>query len=264
LLLYSKPVMHLGHIQIFPIKALDGVVVQQVRITAGGILENDRVYAIMDGEGKYVNGKRTARVHDLRCTFDGNIREVRLWQNGHANAAQFSLDDPTRLDLWMSDFFGFPVGLRHEARSGFPDDREAFGPTVVSEASLCAVQSWYPGLAFESVRRRFRANLELTDSQAFAEDGLYGAPGERKPFQLGSVRFFGHNPCQRCVVPTRDPQTGQPVAEFQKTFMRLRKEHIPQWANRERFNHFYRFAVNTSIPETEAGKVLRVGDPISL
>jgi uncharacterized protein YcbX len=256
--------MHLGHIQIFPIKALDGVVVQEARITAGGILENDRVYAIMDKEGKYVNGKRTARVHDLRCTFDGNIREVRLWQNGHANAVQFSLDDLARINAWMSDFFGLPVALRHEARSGFPDDREAFGPTIVSDASLRAVQSWYPGLSFETVRRRFRANLELTAAETFEEDRLYGAPGERKPFQICSVRFFGHNPCQRCVVPTRDPETGHPVPEFQKTFMRLRKALLPQWANPERFNHFYRFAVNTSIPETEAGKVLRVGDPVTL
>jgi len=40
----------------------------------------------------------------------------------------------------------------------------------------------------------------------------------------------------------------------------LRRQHLPQWANVQRFNHFYRFAVNTSIPESEAGKCLRAGD----
>ena len=79
-----------------------------------------------------------------------------------------------------------------------------------------------------------------------------------------ATRFLGHNPCQRCVVPTRDPDTAAPVAEFQKKFMRLRQETLPQWANAARFNHFYRFAVNTSIPPSEAGRCLRVNDTVQL
>jgi hypothetical protein len=46
--------------------------------------------------------------------------------------------------------------------------------------------------------------------------------------------------------------------------MQLRKEHLPAWANAERFNHFYRFAVNTSIAPAEAGKRLRVGDALAV
>jgi uncharacterized protein YcbX len=93
---------------------------------------------------------------------------------------------------------------------------------------------------------------------------LYGAPEELKPFRIGEVSFFGHNPCQRCVVPTRDADSGEAVPGFQKKFMEMRKRELPEWANPRRFNHFYRFAVNTSIPATEAGKRLRTGDPVSL
>lgn len=256
--------MHLHRIRIFPIKSLDGVTLERARVTAGGILENDRVYAILDAEGKYVNGKRTARIHDLRCAFDANIREVQLWEQGEATPTQCGLDDLPRINAWMSEFFGYPVALSYEAEAGFPDDPEAFGPTILSRASLRAVQGWYPGLPLESVRRRFRANLELANAKAFEEDRLYGAPGELKPFQIGPVSFNGHNPCQRCVVPSRDQETGEPLAEFQKTFMRLRQENLPAWANRDRFNHFYRFAVNTSIPKSEAGKLLTVGDPVKV
>ncbi len=254
--------MQLGRITIFPIKSLDGVTVELARITPGGILENDRVFAIYDAEGKVVNGKRTARVHDLRCAFDEKIREVRLWPNGESSLKQFSLDNVAPIEQWLGEFFGFNVALRHETDKGFPDDHTAFGPTIVSDASLRAVQSWFPELTIESARRRFRANLELTGGEAFCEDCLFGAPDELKPFHLGGVKFFGHNPCQRCVVPTRDPETGRAVAEFQKKFMRLRKETLPAWANSQRFNHFYRFAINTSIPPSEAGKALRVGDPV--
>jgi uncharacterized protein YcbX len=255
--------MQLGRIIIFPIKSLDGIALESSRFTAGGILERDRIFAIYDAEGKVVNGKRTPRVHELRSEFDPQIREVRLWPNGQT-PQQFQLDDLAGIGKWMSEFFAFPVVLRHESEKGFPDDREAFGPTIVSEASLLMIQSWFPPVTLDSTRRRFRANLELLGEKPFCEDELFGAPGELKPFQIGEVNFFGHNPCQRCVVPTRDPDSAQPVAEFQKKFMQLRKEHLPAWANAQRFNHFYRFAINTSVPPTEAGKQLRIGDKITI
>jgi len=254
--------MYLGRICIFPIKSLDGLEVDEVRITAGGILENDRIYAIFDERGAVVNGKRTARIHQLRCAFDAGLREVRLWEN--SAPVQFCLDASEQIDQWLSDFFGFSVSLKHEPKGGFPDDREAFGPTIVSEASLRAVQDWYPGLTLESIRRRFRTNLELVGEEAFCEDRLYGAPGELKQFRIGDVKFLGHNPCQRCVVPTRDAGSGEAVPGFQKKFMEMRRQELPEWANAQRFNHYYRFAVNTSIPAEEAGKQLRVGDPVNL
>jgi len=253
----------LKRIEIFPVKSLDGLVLESCAITAGGILENDRVFAIVDEDGKVVNGKRTARIHQLRCTFDVRVNEIRLWPTGEISAAaQFNLAETAPLASWLSDFFGFPVKLQRETKSGFPDDRTAFGPTITSLASLQAVQGWYAGLTLESVRRRFRTNLELSGAQPFLEDNLFGAPEELKPFQIGAVKFFGHNPCQRCAVPTRDPETGQAVADFQKTFMQARKASLPPWSNAQRFNHFYRFAVNTSVPATEAGKYLRVGDEV--
>jgi uncharacterized protein YcbX len=254
--------MHLGKIQIFPIKSLDGTPVKQAQITAGGILENDRVYAIFDKDGKVVNGKRTARVHELRCAFDAGIKEIRLWQNGESSAMQFQLDAPDRMEKWLGEFFGFPVTLRREEQKGFPDDHTAFGPTITSEASLNEIQKWFPELTLESLRRRFRTNLELVGGEPFCEDRLFGAPDELKPFQIGAVNFLGHNPCQRCVVPTRDPDSGQAVTDFQKKFMELRKKFLPEWANALRFNHFYRFAVNTSIRPSESGKLLRVGDAV--
>jgi uncharacterized protein YcbX len=258
-----RSLMQLGRITIFPIKSLDGVAVETVRITRGGILENDRIYGIYDTEGKVVNGKRTPRVHELRCEFNPKITEVRLW-HGDGSPVQFSLDDRDPIGKWLGDFFNFPVVLQYEPDKGFPDDRTASGPTIVSKSSLHTVQGWFPELTLESVRRRFRANLELTDCEPFGEDRLFSAPEELRLFKVGPVQFFGHNPCQRCVVPTRDPDTALVVADFQKKFMQLRKEQLPDWANLQRFNHFYRFAVNTSVPPTEAGKPLRVGDLLEL
>jgi uncharacterized protein YcbX len=256
--------LRLGRIDLFPVKSLDGISVSEARVTPGGILEHDRAYAIVDAQGKYVNGKREARIHRLRCRFDAAVGEVEVWPQDSDKPERFVLSEPEPFGRWLTDYFGYRVEVRHEPVGGFPDDREAFGPTVVSTASLTAIAGWYPGLDVAAVRRRFRGNLELEGEGAppFVEDLLFGAPGELKPFAIGGVRLLGHNPCQRCVVPTRDPDTGEGIAGFQKEFMERRRLSLPAWANAVRFNHYYRFAVNTSIPPSEAGKSIRVGDAV--
>lgn len=256
--------MLLSRIVVYPIKSLDGIAVEEARITSGGILENDRVYSLLDESGAYVNGKRSARVQQIRAEFNQDFEEVLLWQSGESAKSQFVLREPALLNEWMSAFLGFTVRLTREPVSGFPDDRVGYGPTVVSEASLKEVSSWFPGIAIDNIRRRFRTNLELADVPSFWEDRLYREPGKPKTFWIGSVLFFGHNPCQRCVVPTRDPDSAEQYAGFQKTFMELRKQHLQYWAEPKQFNHFYRFATNTSIPFSEKGKVLRSGDSVSL
>jgi uncharacterized protein YcbX len=257
--------MVLSRIDLFPIKSLDGTSVTEVRISDGGILEHDRVYAMVDGSGAYLNAKRTYRVHLIRTTFAEDYREASFWIQGETQKRDFVLNEPDGINRWLSDFFGFAVRLVSEFKGGFPDDRIAFGPTIVSEASLQEVVRWFPELTVEGARRRFRSNLEVARVEPFWEDRLFGAPDELHPFRIGGVSFLGHNPCQRCVVPSRDPESGtQFLPSFQKTFMALRKKRLPSWANPERFNHFYRFAVNTSIPASETGKTLRVGDTVDV
>jgi uncharacterized protein YcbX len=257
--------MVLSRIDLFPIKSLDGVSVASARINCAGLLEHDRVYAIVDAAGAYVNGKRTNRVHLIRTTFAKDYREASFWIQGETQKQSFVLNEPGRISRWLSDFFGFAVQFVCEPINGFADDRVASGPTIVSEGSLQEIVRWFPELTLEGARRRFRGNLEFGGAEPFSEDRLFGAPNELKPFRIGDISFLGHKPCQRCVVPSRDPESGiQSVPSFQKTFMALREKCLPPWANIDRFDHYYRFAVNTSIPSSEAGKLLRVGDPVHL
>jgi hypothetical protein len=39
---------------------------------------------------------------------------------------------------------------------------------------------------------------------------------------------------------------------------------LPEWAEKSRFNHFYRLAVNTIVPADQAGKMVRVGDEVQV
>lgn len=254
---------YLAKIFVYPIKSLDGIEVTEARLLAGGALEHDREFALVDEQGRFVNGKRTAKIHLLRSTYDLPNRTLTLQVQGNTQTVSFHLDDDrAALETWFSDYFGYSVTLRENRYTGFPDDTEAAGPTVVSTATLETIASWFPGLTLEDIRHRFRANLEIAETPAFWEDRLFGEAGEKIPFQIGMVNFFGSNPCQRCVVVTRDHLAGQPYPNFQKEFVTQRKATFPTWANPSRFNHFFRLALNTTVAPSEQGKQLQVGDRV--
>ena len=261
----------LAQISIYPIKSLDGKLVDRAKISTGGALEFDRRWAIVDDRGKVVNAKRTAKIHQLRSQFDFSDPDaaqhlvINIQTADDPTNYQFCLTtEITELARWLSAFFGFPVSLIENAATGFPDDLNAYGPTIVSTATLETVCDWFPELDLAEVRRRFRTNLELSGVPAFWEDRLFGDPESAIDFQLGDVRFYGINPCQRCIVPTRDAFTGDITLKFQQIFTHQRQQTFPAEVNRSRFNHFYRLALNTQIPPFEAGKFLKTGDCLGI
>jgi len=254
----------LARIRLYPFKALDPVDVPVADVLPSGALKHDRAFALVDADGKFVNGKRIPAVHGLRATFSDDLSVMTLSapQRGDLGSIRTRLDSTsfTALEAWLDEYFEFPVHVQHNPTGGFPDDTDAPGPTVISTATLETIASWFPGLSLENVRLRFRANLEIGGVPAFWEDRLFGAEkGADVAFHIGATRLFGTNPCQRCIVPTRDASSGEQWPAFQKVFMERRKESLPPWAAAGRFNHFYRLALNT---RAEAG-VVRVGDTVT-
>ncbi|MBD2463744.1 MOSC N-terminal beta barrel domain-containing protein [Oscillatoria sp. FACHB-1407] len=246
---------------IYPIKSLDRVGLDRGVILKQGGLKGDREFAIVDESGQFVNGKRNSKVHRLRTQFDLAANTVSLHVEGEPDQQTFHLEtDQKALEAWLSRYFGVSVSIKHNLETGFPDDLESPGPTVISTATLEAIASWYPDLDVEQIRLRLRANIEIAGVPPFWEDCLFATAEQVVDFQIGSVKFMGVNPCQRCVVVTRDAQTGEAYPQFQKTFVAKRQETLPAWAERSRFNHFYRLAVNTRLPASEEGKEICVGD----
>ena len=152
--------------------------------------------------------------------------------------------------------------MRRDTEVGFPDDMESPGPTVIGSATLKEITSWFNIPDADETGRRFRANINLDSPEAFWEDRLFGKSGEVVEFRIGDVVLHGVNPCQRCVVPSRDSRTAASIDSFQLRFAAMRQATLPNWADVSRFNHFYRVSVNTRIPVSESGKRIRVGDPV--
>ncbi len=272
---------YLAKILLYPIKSFDGVEVENAKVLPSGALEYDREFAIVDEQGNVVNGKRHAKIHLLRAKFTLSSRTISL-QIPESNSPQvFHLDgERQRLEATLSDFFGFAVTLQQNSLIGFPDDLNCPGPTVISTATLTEVASWFPGMSVEQIRRRMRANIEIGGVPAFWEDRLFSIQSEATvSFRIGNVCFLGIQPCQRCIVPTRDPESGKADANivptrdpesgkadanFQKIFVKQRQATLPDWAALPRFNHFYRLSVNTRVSAASSEKMLQIGNEIAI
>jgi uncharacterized protein YcbX len=255
-----------SRIHIYPIKSLDATTLERVRVLSSGALEFDRTWAMFDADGKIVSGKRHAAVHRLRSVIDlaGQKLSICAGRAPRFPDPAFSLDcDREKIEQWLGEYFGFPIELRKNSEAGFPEDAASPGPTIISVATLQEIARWF-SLPFEQVRARFRTNIEVDGVPAFWEDRLFGMAGEVVRFAIGDAVFEGINPCQRCVVPTRDPLSGVEDKTIARRFTELRKQSLPPWSERSRFNHFYRVAVNTRPSGDHGGKTVRNGDPVQI
>jgi uncharacterized protein len=247
-------------LEIFPIKSLDGCPVDQATITFGGALKFDRRWALVDAQSNFVNAKRYAQIHAIRSNFDLVTLQIDLSASGMPDVC-LAIDDPA-LSNWFSKYFNQPIQIQENTIIGFPDDTASPGPTIISTASLQEIASWYPNLSVSEIRRRLRTNIEISGVSAFWEDRLF--TNNPQDFSIGNISIQGINPCQRCIVPTRNTTTGTIDSGFQKTFGTHRAATLPSEVDRSRFNHFYRVAVNTCLPASAIGQTIQIGDSIQL
>jgi len=258
-----KPVV--DRITIYPVKSLDGISLEQAQIGTGGCLIHDREYAIIDSNGKFVNGKSNARVHLLRSKIDLESGDISLRHEAETNWKHFHLKkDKAALDEFLSAFFEMPVILYQNTQGEFLDIPVKSGVTVLSTASLQAVGSWFNNMNMEETRKRFRATIEIRDVPAFWEDKLFFEEGTAIEFKIGDATLQGISPRARCVVPTRHPETGDVIHGFQKSFVTQRNVNLPSWSTLDEYNHAYYLSVDCYIPPSEFGKWIAVGDEIKI
>jgi len=254
----------LERITVYPVKSLDphgGL--ESVEVRPDGGLAHDREFAVVDGSGSYVNGKNEPRAHELRSAFDPEAGRLTL-RGPDGEPAAFDVEDRDAIEAWLSEFFGRPVELRRDERGGFPDDTMASGPTVIAAATIETVAGWFDDIDAAEMERRLRPNLVLSDVDPFWEDRLYADHDTAVAFRIGDCEFLGSNPCRRCVVPTRDPETGEATPGFRKRFTEKRRETLPEWASEAWFDHHFRLMVNTFVPGRTVGRRLRIGDEVEI
>ena len=268
---------HIERLRLYPVKGLDGIDVDTARITDAGTLAGDREYAMCDPDSEAIetgsdmqtlayNGKQTDRIHDVRTGVDPETSILTVEPKAGVDRQRFDLSTAAgraEASAWFGDFVGDPVDFRRHAAPAFVDRPDA-GPSVISAATLSEVASWFDGMTVEGARRRLRANVEVDGVPAFWEDRFVGdgAP----TFAVGegdeTVRFEGAEPCARCVVPSRDPETGDPLPEFRERFIERREATFPAWADRDAFPHLYTVMLISRVPDESRGRTVAVGDEV--
>ncbi|MEP6513586.1 MAG: MOSC N-terminal beta barrel domain-containing protein [Parafilimonas sp.] len=255
----------LSSVTIFPVKSLDGVALQKAMITEGGCLLHDREYAITDDAGNFIIGKSNPLVHSLRSTIDFKNEVISFRHQQEATWNQFHLQkEKLAIQSYLTKFFGIPA-LFHQNKTGrFMDIPDISGVTVLSTASLQSVSEWFDNIDLKETRKRFRATLEIEGVPAFWEDHLFSKEGASIEFRIGDVTLFGMSPRARCVVPSRNPETGEVIHAFPKSFARHRAAALPEFSTLPEYGHYYHLTVNCHIPATETGKWMYADDEIKI
>jgi len=144
-----------SRITVYPVKSLDPLERERVRVVDGGALAFDREYAILDapadvdydpdaaspsGDGDYVNGKRTDAVHRLRSSFDPARRSVTL-EPPDGESRTFDLNERGPLNEWLSAYFerSVSVSVAHQFSPTvrqFPANRNPFTPYFSSNTLI--------------------------------------------------------------------------------------------------------------------------------
>jgi len=253
-------------IRLYPIKGFGGADVESACVSEAGTLAYDREFALHDGDG-IINGKDTDAVHGFETELDTTTDELTVESPGDETVTvRMSDEGACELTDWLCEASGdafCDVTVKRDAPLGFVDRRDRLpSVSVVSTATLRELASWFDGVDTDSVRRRLRTNVEVSGVPAFWEDRFVGdgAPS----FRVGGVDFEGVEPCARCVVPTRDPDTGEATEGFRETFVHRRRGTFPDEVDGEAFNHAYTVTLIARVAEKDRRSVVRVGDPIEV
>lgn len=256
--------MQLSEIRVHPIKSLRGVAVAAARVRPAG-LEHDRRWMVVDERGRFVSQREEPGLARLGMELvDGGYR---VTSGDAALVVPVSHDGPrARVQVWsteleavvyepggaqLSAWLGRPLRLvympddvvRDAGSHARPGDRvslaDAYPYLLIGQASLDRLNATQPGPPLPMTR--FRPNFVVTGSEPHAEDAW-------ARLRIGEVAFRGVARCDRCVMTTVDPLTGEKGPEPLRTLATYRREDGKVW-----------FGQNL-VPDGEG--TVRVGDAV--
>ncbi|ARS49732.1 molybdenum cofactor sulfurase [Ectopseudomonas mendocina] len=218
----------------YPLKSGRGEALQRSAVDGLG-LHGDRRWMVVDADsGRFITQRLLPQMSQLSARYDAR-GGLTLSAPGQADLA-VALPDPEQ-DLrgvvvwrdslrvpdagdeaaeWLSAMLGKPCRLVQvpESRArqvdtayAQPGDRVAFADgfplLLIGQASLDDLSQ---RVGQPLSMQRFRPNLVVTGSEAYAEDGW-------RRIRIGEVEFEVVKGCSRCILTTIDPQTGERNAQ---------------------------------------------------
>jgi uncharacterized protein len=228
--------MHVGSIHTYPIKGCHRRDHDTAEVEPWG-LRGDRRWLIVEPDGRMITQRDEPKLTAIHPSYvdggalvlrtqglaalvvarpaDGEQMEVTVWDSRvTATVAARAAGDwlsralDRKVDLvWLDDPTRRPVDLTY----GRDTDRVTFADgyplLATTTASLDALNDWLlesGSLEAPLPMTRFRPNVVISGSGAWAEDGWLG-----RRIRIGAVELRAVKLCGRCVVTTTDQETGE-------------------------------------------------------
>ena len=240
----------LTQINIYPVKSLDGYSPTAAIVEKRG-LQHDRRWMLTDTEGVFMTQRTNGKMALLQAIVKDNALIIREKQD-HNNSIKIPIDavfnqsngEVTSInveiwddnvkavrvseeaDAWLSVFLGKKCYLvkMPDTTDRCVDEVYNTGGDVVSFADgypfliigEASMQELNTRLDTPLSIRRFRANFIFSGGEPFQEDNF-------KAFKIGDIDFIGVKNCARCVLITRDPDTGEKGKEPLQTLNTYRQ-----------------------------------------
>lgn len=236
--------MRLAELRIFPVKALRGIAVACAPVEPWG-LRGDRRWMVVDETGRFLTQRDEPMMVRIRAeptacgieleaggrrvtvpfpAADAAALEVTVWRDvvaarhacGPAQALlTAALGRPCRL-VWLHDPHGRATDARHAPPGSTVSFADGFPLLLANEASLGDLNA---RLASPIPMTRFRPNVAIAGAAPWEEDGW-------RRVRIGEVTFAVVKACERCVVTTVDPETGERPdrTEPLRTLARFRRD----------------------------------------
>ena len=223
-------------ISIAPVKSLGLVHPDEVMLEREGVVGNRRFW-LRDENGALYAGKRDGSMMRIRPEWDESTRRLALtFPDGEVVDGVVELGEPVDAELYRQPRASRPViGPWQEAISRYVGrplellwaddgavDRTPEGGTVslVSRASLERLRE-EAGVAEPVDGRRFRMLFEIDDVGAHEEDSWLGCE-----VRIGEATVGFNGDIGRCVVTSRDPDTGEIDLPTLATLAAYRREGV--------------------------------------
>jgi uncharacterized protein YcbX len=227
-----------ARISVAPVKSLGLVHPDEVVLEQGGVTGNRRFW-LRDEQGALYAGKRDGTLLQIRPEWDEATRRLALtFPDGERVEGIVELGEPVDAPLYglprssrsvigpwqdaISEFVGRPLELLWADDGAV--DRTPDGGTVslVSRGSLERLRREV-GVADEVDGRRFRMLFELDGIGAHEEDGWIGAE-----VRIGQATILVNGDVGRCVITSRDPDTGEVDLPTLVTLVSYRPEGVSE------------------------------------
>ena len=267
--------MILSEINIYPIKSLRGISLNEAKIERRG-LEFDRRWMLIDENNKFLTQRDFPKMATLGVEILENSLQI---SNGNEKLpVPFEIENKLteRVGIWQSkckaeiydksinDWFSdalqtncrlakMPAETHRKVNYLYAvkkDDHVSFADgypfLLIGESSL---QDLNDRLEKKVPMNRFRPNLVISGAEAFKEDSW-------KKIKLGEIIFHIVKPCERCVITTIEQKTGEKQGvEPLKTLASFR---IPKRSIKKKI------LFGQNLIAEKAGEILKVGDKIEI